>query len=71
MAPNGHTSHGRLNGTVALITGGGQGIGEAISRKFAAEGASILIADFNAEGGEAVVASLQSEGTKPSSSLQT
>lgn len=64
MAPNGHTSHGRLNGTVALITGGGQGIGEAISRKFAAEGASILIADFNAEGGEAVVASLQSEGTK-------
>lgn len=64
MAINGTSSHGRLNGKVAVVTGGGMGIGETISRKFAAEGASILIADFNAEAGKKVVASLQSEGHK-------
>lgn len=61
---HGTTSHGRLNGKVALVTGGGMGIGETISRKFATEGASVLIADFNAEAGKKVVASLQAEGAK-------
>jgi 3alpha(or 20beta)-hydroxysteroid dehydrogenase len=37
----------RLEGKVALITGAGQGIGEAIARRFAQEGARVLMTDFN------------------------
>ena len=35
---------GRLTGKVAVITGAGQGIGAAIARIFAAEGAKVLVA---------------------------
>jgi NAD(P)-dependent dehydrogenase (short-subunit alcohol dehydrogenase family) len=35
---------GRLAGQVAIVTGGGQGIGAAISRRYAEEGASVVIA---------------------------
>lgn len=43
---------GRLAGQTAIVTGGADGIGRAISRLFAREGAKICIADVNEELGE-------------------
>jgi NAD(P)-dependent dehydrogenase (short-subunit alcohol dehydrogenase family) len=44
---------GRLDGRVAVITGGGSGIGLASARRMAAEGARVVIADIDATTGEA------------------
>lgn len=38
---------GRLEGKTAIITGGAAGFGEGIARKYAAEGAAVVIADLN------------------------
>jgi meso-butanediol dehydrogenase/(S,S)-butanediol dehydrogenase/diacetyl reductase len=52
----------RLQGRVAMVTGGAQGLGEGIARRLAAEGASVVIADMNAAKGALVAESLRSEG---------
>jgi 3-oxoacyl-[acyl-carrier protein] reductase len=39
----------RLNGKSAIVTGGASGFGAGIARKFASEGANVLIADLNVE----------------------
>ena len=47
-----------LGGRVCLVTGGAQGIGEACARRFAREGAKVVIADIDDERGEALAAEL-------------
>ena len=44
----------RLAGKIALVTGGAQGIGEAIARKLTEHGASVWIGDIQGDKGAAV-----------------
>ena len=48
----------RLTGKVAVVTGGGSGLGAAIATRMAEEGAAVAIVDVDADGGERVTAAL-------------
>ena len=52
----------RLKGKSALITGAAQGLGEAIARRFAEEGAVVFIADLALEAGENTAKALRDSG---------
>jgi NAD(P)-dependent dehydrogenase (short-subunit alcohol dehydrogenase family) len=52
----------RLAGRTAIVTGAGQGIGEGIARRLAAEGAGVVIAARRAETGEPVAESIRELG---------
>jgi 3-oxoacyl-[acyl-carrier protein] reductase len=52
-----------LDGKVAIVTGGGSGIGRAIALRYAEAGARIVVADVNAEGGAETVSLVEGAGS--------
>ena len=53
---------GRLDGKVALISGGARGMGAAEARMFAAEGAAVVIGDILDDPGQATAEGIRAEG---------
>lgn len=53
-----------LTGKTALVLGAGGGLGSAIARTFAREGAQVALADINGDAAEAVAAQLRAEGAR-------
>ena len=58
---------GRLSGNVAVVTGGGQGIGRAICLRLAAEGAAVAVADMNATTAQQVCDEIVAAGGRATS----
>ncbi len=52
----------RLEGKVAVITGGGNGLGRATAQRFAAEGAKVVVADIIDDLGEETVQMVAADG---------
>jgi 2,5-dichloro-2,5-cyclohexadiene-1,4-diol dehydrogenase 2 len=62
LTEKGDAMSGRLEGKVALVTGGASGMGAAQARLLAAEGAAVCVADINDEKGQAVVQEIADGG---------
>jgi NAD(P)-dependent dehydrogenase (short-subunit alcohol dehydrogenase family) len=52
----------RVKGKIALVTGGGSGIGRATAILFAREGAKVVVADYNVDGGERTARAIKEAG---------
>jgi len=52
----------RVNGKVAIVTGGASGIGQTTAEVLAEEGAKVVVADIDATGGEQTVANIRNKG---------
>ncbi len=56
----------RLKDKSIIVTGAGQGIGEGIARRLAAEGAQVIVNDIQAAPGEKVAAAIRADGGRAS-----
>ncbi len=54
----------RLSGKIAIVTGAGGGIGQAIAQRFAAEGAHVWVTDINGETAEETVRGIKARGRR-------
>lgn len=61
----------RLKGKVAIITGGGSGIGRATSLLFSKEGAKVVVFDVAKENGEETVRMIEKAGGEHETSTET
>ncbi|MFC3418711.1 SDR family oxidoreductase [Salinicoccus hispanicus] len=52
----------KLEGKVAIVTGAASGMGRAIAKLYAKEGAKVVVADFNMEGAETVAKEIMEDG---------
>ena len=55
-----------MNDKVAIVTGGGSGIGRETARMFAREGVKVVVADWSEEGGQETVSIIESAGGQAS-----
>ncbi|MEH6581241.1 MAG: glucose 1-dehydrogenase [Halioglobus sp.] len=60
----------RLQNKIALVTGGGSGLGEATAKRFAQEGAFVIVTDINVASAERVAADITASGGGAEAKLQ-
>jgi NAD(P)-dependent dehydrogenase (short-subunit alcohol dehydrogenase family) len=53
---------GKFDGSVAVVTGAGRGMGRAVARRLGREGAQVVVAELNAAHGEEVAAEIRASG---------
>ena len=54
----------RLKDKIAIVTGGGSGFGEGIAKRYAEEGAKVVVADIDAKSGAQVSGEIEARGGK-------
>ena len=59
----------RLQGKIAIVTGSGAGIGQAIAKRFAAEGAHVWVTDINGESADVTAREIKTAGGQATAML--